>query len=548
MKNYLFLLIILFVCANKYSYSQSLKDLGGGEIHGNFDINSQYYQKDEAINAEVPAEKMLMNAYSNINYTNGNFNTGIRYETYLNTLSGVDKRYDGSGIAYRYANYKIHGLDITVGNYYEQFGNGLVFRSYDNKSLGYDNAMDGVRLKYSPTKGMNLKALIGKQRYYFELGEGIVRGIDGEFVLNELLDSLENSPFQVILGASFVSKYQEDNNTTYILPENVGAYAGRFSLIHSANGKQISFGGEYAEKINDPNFTNGFIYKKGHTFLINTSYSQKGLGMFFSAKRVDNMDFRSDRNKTNLDLLINNLPAITKNHTYSLLAMYPYATQTNGEIGFNAEITYNIPRNTLFGGKYGTNISLNYSQVNGLDKTAVDTFEIGQSGTDGYNSDFFVLGNEVYFKDFNIEIHKKINKKNKFSFVYQNLVYNNKVIREKKGVIYANVFTLDFTHKFKSRHTFRTEIQGLFTEQDHKDWALVLLEYNRKNLFFILQDQYNYGDTEEHYYLVGAGYNYKANRFEIRYGKQKEGVSCAGGVCRVVPASYGLTFMVTSSF
>ena len=37
------------------------------------------------------------------------------------------------------------GIDVTIGNFYDQFGSGLVFRSYEERNLGIDNAMDGFR-------------------------------------------------------------------------------------------------------------------------------------------------------------------------------------------------------------------------------------------------------------------------------------------------------------------------------------------------------------------------------------------------------------------
>ena len=40
-----------------------------------------------------------------------------------------------------------------MGNYYEQFGSGLVLRTYEDKGLGVDN-VDGLRLKYSPFNGL----------------------------------------------------------------------------------------------------------------------------------------------------------------------------------------------------------------------------------------------------------------------------------------------------------------------------------------------------------------------------------------------------------
>ena len=216
MKNHLFLLLTILPCLGN---SQSILDQG--ELHGNFQLDAQYYNSDSLIGAPEVPEKMLMRGYTNLNYRLGNFTAGVRYETYLNTLQGFDPRYEGNAFPYRYASYLANGLDITVGNFYEQFGNGLIFRSYEEWGLGWDNMMDGVRLKYSPAKGVYLKGIIGKQRYFMDYGPGIVRGADVEIFINELNDSLVNAKTQLIIGGSIVSKYQADQDPIYVLPENV---------------------------------------------------------------------------------------------------------------------------------------------------------------------------------------------------------------------------------------------------------------------------------------------------------------------------------------
>ena len=93
-------------------------------ITGNFEINGEIYKADSTIDAPEVPEKFLNNAFLNLNYVNGNFKAGLRYEEYLGPLSGFDDRYRGSGITYRYAQYSIDGLDVTAGNFYDQFGNG----------------------------------------------------------------------------------------------------------------------------------------------------------------------------------------------------------------------------------------------------------------------------------------------------------------------------------------------------------------------------------------------------------------------------------------
>ena len=145
----------------------------------------RFYNPDSAIGAPPVPEKLLMNGFTNLIYTKGKFQVGIRYENYLNVLQGFDARYEGQGITYRYATFDADFLTITVGNFYEQFGSGMIFRSFEERGLGLDNAMDGARVKAHVLGGVYMTALIGRQRSFFDYGEGIVRGFDGEINLNE---------------------------------------------------------------------------------------------------------------------------------------------------------------------------------------------------------------------------------------------------------------------------------------------------------------------------------------------------------------------------
>ena len=177
------LLVLAIIPALSFS-----QNINSGSIQGNFQMDAQYYKKDSAIGAQNVPQKILMNAFCNLIYSNGNFSAGIRYESYRDPMLGFDTRYKGSGIGSRYASYKVDDFEVTVGNFYEQFGNGLILRSYEERNLGLDNAMDGIKIRVNPYKGIVLKGLIGMQRYFWDLGSGIVRGGDAEFNLNEILN------------------------------------------------------------------------------------------------------------------------------------------------------------------------------------------------------------------------------------------------------------------------------------------------------------------------------------------------------------------------
>ncbi|MFW5768338.1 MAG: DUF6029 family protein, partial [Bacteroidota bacterium] len=300
---------------------------------------------------------------------------------------------------------------------------------------------------------------------------------------------------------------------------------------------------------------NNYIYRPGQAFLATATYSKSGLGVFLTTKWVDNMSYRSDRNATLTDLNINHLPEISKNHAYTLSAYYPYATQPNGEWGIQAEVFYKFKRKSTLGGKYGTMLALNYTRVHDISRQQIsDSIPIGARGTKGYKTDFFSMGEELFFQDINVEINKKVSKDFKMILTWQNIILNNEVLKQSDyhDMIKANIAIADLTYKFNSRKSLRGEFQTMFTEQDKGDWAMVLFEYSMPHFFFSIMDNWNYGNPNKnerfHYYTAGLGYVNGGNRIQISYGKQRQGVMCVGGVCRTVPASNGVMLSISSTF
>lgn len=520
------------------------------EFHGNFLINSQVYNEDTLIGAPNVPERFRMNALSNLLITKGNFSAGLRYEAYQKPLLGFDMRYEGQGLPYKFVKYNNDGLEVTVGNFYEQFGTGMIIRAYEVADLGVDNVYDGARAKYTTAnKAVEVTGLVGRQRYFWQLSPGLVRAGDINITINDLVEAWREKELRLKIGGTFASKFQEDKDPALVLPENVGAGGGRLSLMY----KNFSFLGEYVMKSQDPSFDNGYLYRQGQGLFLNMSYAQKGFGVNLSAKTIDDMSFRSDRNESINNLLINYHPALTMQHAYNLAAtLYPYASQPNGEVAFQGDITYKIPRNTWLGGKYGTTIIFNYADVFGLDTTHVNDLATERKG---YKTKFFSPGQGEFFRDINAMVDRKINKTFKVKLMYINLLFDNTIMKLNNwnGKIYSDIAIVDFTTKINDRHSIRTELQGLWTNQDQGDWAFALIEYTYSpHWFFTVLNQFNYGNANEqrriHYPYVSTGYTYKSSRIMIGYGLQRAGVFCVGGVCRVVPASNGFSIMVSSTF
>ena len=535
----------------------------GGQVHGNFSSDIQYYNEDSAIGAVVLPQKMGANAWANLIYTNGAFEAGGRFESYTPPLAGYPAGlpYSGSGVGFRYARYTMSDLEVTVGNFFEQFGQGMIFRSYEERYLGVDNAMDGIRVKYRPVPGLMLKGFVGQQRLNFAneavKGPGTVRGFDAEISLSEFFDSTWTSANNLILGGGFVSKYQEDRDPLLELPENVGAYAVRANFTTP----KWNLYAEYAYKINDPNNKNGFIYKDGQGLLLNATYSVKGFGLSLGAHSFDNMFYQSDRSAaTPFDLNINFLPPLAKQHTYNLPAtLYPYATQPNSEWAAQGELFYKWKKGTAIGGKYGTKIALNASLAYSQDTTRLGAVD-DTTARKGYRSEFFTPGDRRYFQDINVELRKKVSEHWELALTYLNVAYDIDIIQGKPGksVIYADMFILEGLHNFSDRTSLRFELQHLSTKQDQGNWATALAELTFSPHWFVAaMDQYNYigspeleakGQEQLHYPIGSVGYIRGGNRFQMNYGRQRAGIFCVGGVCRQVPAANGLTLSITSTF
>jgi hypothetical protein len=569
-----------------WSTTSMFGQVAPGNFTGNIESTFQYLNADSLIGATQPDSKGLLNTYMNVFYTQGNFKAGMRFESYLPRIQGYPATFDGTGLGMRYIGYANDFVDVTLGSIYEQFGSGLSLRTYENMGLGYDSQLDGVRVKITPKKGFTVKGVYGFLRYAFldsriVHSDGIVRGVDGEFHLNEALKKWESKKLDITLGASFVSKYQRDDNSTLILPENVGCYGGRMRIKYG----KIAFDGEYVFKGQDPSEDNLYNYNTGHAAVFNLGYSQKGLGIIVSAKSVDNMSYRADRTKQLQNVLINYLPSLNKTHTYNLVAsLYPYATQPVGEMAFQGEVLYTIKKGSKLGGKYGTSIDLNYSSayrpmrhtsgLNPLDSTGVT-----------YTSGLFDMSDSLYWRDINFNITKKFSKNFNVIVSYFNITLNNDVatVTKEQGFIRSNVFVLETGYKFNNKQSIRTELQTLFVNRrdsvdvtnpstgeiqkverdfafyhsgrpvDKGDWVTLLVEYTiNSNWFLSVMDQYNFGNSEKkyraHHPYFSIGYIQESTRLTISYGRQRAGLFCVGGVCRPVPASNGLTLSFTHSF
>jgi hypothetical protein len=521
------IILLLTICPLSTTNSQNT-----GLFSGSFQSTTHYYLPDLVLANPKPLNPLASNNYLQIQYMNGPFSGGFQYEAYLPPLSGYPYQLEGNRITNRYFRFSRKLIDITVGDFYEQFGNGLIFRAFESRELGINNSLDGVKVIFRPVKFVRITGVYGKQKKYLEEGHSFVRGLDAD--LN--IDSLIHTSLGIKLGASIISRYEPYTGSVADFPATVNNASIRISL----NRNDLEINSEYAFKTDDPSSGNLYTYSHGNAFLINGTYTRSGFGTFLSLRFLNNMDFRSERDSEGNYLMINYLPSNTKQHSYLLSNIYPYPTQSRSEMSVQGEINYFIPAENLFGGKYGTGIRLNLSQARGLSLNVA-----------GGNNALISIGKNIFFQDINFEVSKKWSPKFKSILTYINIIYDKSVI-EGPGydLIKSHLAIADLKYRITSFLSIRGELQHLWTIQDHGNWAAALTEFGYSPhwiLFCSDMIDYQY-DQKVHYFNAGIGYNMDYLRITIGYGRQREGLICAGGICQRVPSYKGFNLKLNVNF
>ena len=515
-------------------------------LSGSLQSDMLLAQKDSTIGAEATDGRFLTNTYLDLKLTSRYVEAGARLEYLKHPLPGYENDFKGWGVPYAYLKGRYKNAELTLGSFYEQFGSGFILRSYEERSLGIDNSLQGARLNYRPWAGVAVKVLTGRQRRYWNHNKSWMTGADVEWNIDELFKTLQQHNTYVTLGASYLNKHERDEvimvNPTHRLhlPLNVNAFDVRLRVQHRA----FNVLAEVAMKSQDPSHDNGYIYRNGYVAMLSGSYSKRGMSLLLQAKRSTNMGFRSRRGMEGISSFVNHLPPFTMEHTYTLAALYPYATRPEGEWAYQVAAAYTFQKGSLLGGKYGTTAKVNFSHVHSVRKNGA-----GDIGTDGYGSPFWAWGDATYYQDIDVQLEKRLAKDTKLNLMYMYQRYNQTLLEGHGGMLNSHIFVADVKQKLSPNTTLRMEAQYLASKDGDKDWLFGLGELSlAPHWMFTLSDLYNVGNTRVHYYQGYVTYSGGAHRLQLGYGRTRAGFNCSGGVCRYIPATKGLTLSYNYNF
>ena len=580
MKKFLLFLGVAFATTLSVSEASAQIKVGEGQVSIALESNSSYYMEDktlEDIGLVKPDERIRgdfgTNDYLKTDYTLGRFSAGIQVDAFLPGLYGYDLyTYQQSGkdkpmFLSKYAQWEDQNWGIRIGDIYDQFGNGLIFRSYEDRALAFNNSLSGGRLHFNINDVASVKVLAGKPRLYDVRTENMIYGADFSVALSEVLGW--NNGILSVEG-SYVGRYDKDitefdipdfitNVTTNKLEgkQRLNMVSGRMNFEYSG----FSLRGEYAAKLTEDLFNPSLPMAKGNVLYLDMGYNYKRFSASATFRRMENMTTAIDNRQIGIGggNVMNYVPLLTRQHTYSLANLNPYrgsSVHTGGEVGGQVDLYYSL-RNPKARGKYW-NFHANFSMFNTID----------------HHNPFFqkdMEGRNVWV-DFNFDVERQWNKKMKTTFLYSFQRWDEEINHfdaEKAHYCRSHIFVGDVTYKFNKKHSMRFEAQYLASEDYEGDWVAATIEYNFAPKFsFYVSDMWNcekmqdgaYGNyymdlnTFEfdnyllHYYQVGASYTHNSLRAQLSYGRNRAGFVCSGGVCRFQPAFTGLNLAVTLSF
>ena len=605
MKKFLLFLGVALAATLSVSEASAQIKVGEGQVSVALESNTSYYTEDATlvdIKHDKPSDRTLGNYGSNnylkVDYNLKQFSAGVQVDGYLPPLYGyelynyVKGTYPGKEnfmFLSLYTQIEAQNWGIRIGDIYDQFGNGLVFRAYEDRALAFNNSLLGARAYYNLNNVVTLKALAGKPRFYNDRSDNWIYGTDLSLSVSDLMGWNNGA---LSLEGSYVGRYDSDisafnedvfdssfNAIGITNPlsdiQNLNMVSGRVNFEHSG----FSLRGEYAAKLNEDKSDAGRGPAKGNAIFVDMGYNYKRFSASASFRRMENMStvidpVKPDHPGNGSGNVMNYIPSLTRQHTYSLANLNPYSGTsvfTGGEVGGQVDLYYSL-RNPKARGKYW-NFHANFSMFNSIDHPMINiiTGEVTEI-REGRNA----------WLDFNLDIERQWNKTLKTTFLYSMQKWDemfNKGDEDASQAHYctSHIFVGDVTYKFNKKHSVRLEAQYLSSNDYEGDWVAGTIEYNFAPKFSIyVSDMWNCEEMKDgkygnkyyhesvgqgdpnnddaywhellHYYQVGASYTHNSLRVQFSYGRNRAGYVCSGGVCRMQPAFTGANLALTYSF
>lgn len=510
-----FSISILALACSASAVAQNWGRLGGG-----LESNNIVYVDDSKLPAAFYDDDFGSHDYLKLDYTLGGLAAGVQLEGYLPALRGYDIGTYGDKFMWgKYLSYTGSCYSVRLGDIYEQYGSGMILRTYEDRTLGFNNSIEGVHAAVNFGNYVAVRGLFGRPRLYTEYADTRVGGADLSVSVGDILGT-EN--LMLYAEGSYVYRSEDiEDAKLYGIEEDVNLYSARINAEYAGAALRL----EYVGKSDDLN-TASFGSVEGKGFLAEVSYSRNTLSALASFRKLKYMSSRLSFEGKGIGNVLNYLPALTRQHTYMLANINPYQS-SDSEIGGQLDIYYSI-RNSNARSKY---------------------WNLHFNGSTFYSDKDITTERRLLWREIDFDIERKWGKNLKTTFLYS-YQKRNATHGYSDEEYTSNVFVLDGLYKLSRKMSLRAELQYLSADDMEKDWVAALAEFSFAPHWSVAaSDMYNCGRSGGlHYYNVSACYTYNQSRLQVAYGRSREGYVCSGGVCRYSPAYTGLNITLSTSF
>jgi len=550
LKKILILLVIIFSSSVSYAQlnlnvdaavSNLLRYGNGYEFTGNIRSPKEYFEN-------------LTDARLSIN----GVIFGLRYEI----SDPIEYGLDFKGIRKRYIEYKHEsGVSLRAGDFWETISRGLSLNVFEDRALGYDTGIDGVRVGYQKTFG---------KKYPVKLKTQLIGGNINysDYLTPERIEKYkvrsafaEVSPIKPLtLGLNYVysiGDLPEDQVNTVVktnLPEaNLNLNFSDFQLYAAYSHKTSLVSPN--EIFPDP------ITAKGDGFYSSLSYSRDKIGLTLDYKNyrydITLPDNRSNTRPTRM-LPYQNPPTAQKEHTSTLITRNPHVVDFNDEVGGQADIVY-APTDKLSFNFNGSVASRHY-QYQDIDTTSITSYKrIERNDSyipslDDALSPFweYYLEGEYYASD---KVYAKL------AFARQSSIVYNQINPLNSEKLFTSTVPVEIKYSLTKEYTLTliTEMQWVHNsirvseDKNFTNQYASLTLSRSPNLNFTFNCEFTDDDEEptgkKSWFLGEVNYKLnQSNTITVGFGSERGGLRCANGICRFVKPFSGFRATVQTQF
>ena len=159
--------LVYYILHLQAVYAQFIKE---SHLTGSLESNTHFYFDDAGLEFDRPGSPFATNNYLMLDYRYRFIEAGIQYENYLPPLIGFANQLEGHRLVKRFLSIKTDRLLVTLGHFYEQFGNGLVLRTYEDRALGINTSLDEKAISWNQGRLFRFKGFGARQLGYLRHG------------------------------------------------------------------------------------------------------------------------------------------------------------------------------------------------------------------------------------------------------------------------------------------------------------------------------------------------------------------------------------------